>query len=254
MKRYDENQGYRWWSWMKYLWEDVFDKVENKIFDMKNEVLAALVGLPVIPTMILTFGVLSLVMLIPHTFEWAYLSLIRKVDNLLDDHEKPFEISFIQVLLIFTTLVVALPFFVWIGPKALYLHIKDKSGKRTRMEWDRLERERNLQREIRDNHEPRCVCVNCYEGTMASVGIIPGNGPEIRRQPKPDFAPKKRMKAHSLKDKKEPTLVSPGVYLNEREYSVTTHTWETYGDYLRRERDLAIAREELRINRQMYNE
>ena len=81
MKRYDENQGYRWWSWMKYLWEDVFDKVENKIFDMKNEVLAALVGLPVIPTMILTFGVLSLVMLIPHTFEWAYLSLIRKVDK-----------------------------------------------------------------------------------------------------------------------------------------------------------------------------
>ena len=67
MKRYDENQGYRWWSWMEYLWDDLFEKVEDKIFDIKNEELSVLIGLPVIPTMAITFGVLSLVMLIPHS-------------------------------------------------------------------------------------------------------------------------------------------------------------------------------------------
>jgi ABC-type multidrug transport system fused ATPase/permease subunit len=70
------------------------------------------------------------------------------------------------------------PFVIWAIPNILHRIITDKSSKRTRREWDRLERERNRRREARDNHGPRCVCVNCYEGTMASVGIIPGNVPE----------------------------------------------------------------------------
>jgi hypothetical protein len=241
MKRYDENQGYNWWSWMEYLWEDTFNKVEDKmIIDMKNEVLAALIGVFVIPTMVITFGVLSLVMLIPHTIEWAYLSLIRKVDKLIDDNEKPFEIKFIQALLILTTLVVASPFFVWIGPKALYLHIKDKSSKRTRMEWDRLERERNLRREMDEQRE-----------RIAS--ILRGDAPEpVSRQPKPDFLPKKTIKAHSLKDKKGPTFVSPGVYTRETDHSyVTVRGYGYYADHIRRGMEINLARERERIDRQV---
>ena len=260
MKRYDENQGYRWWSWMEYLWDDLFEKVEDKIFDIKNEELSVLIGLPVIPTMAITFGVLSLVMLIPHTFEWAYLSLIRKVDKLIDDYEKPFVIRFILAFTTGLTIAVALPFFVWIGPKALYLHIKDKSGKRTRMEWDRLERERNSRREIREQQE-------------RIAAILRGDAPEpvSRQRTKPDFLPKKTIKVHSLKDKKGPTFVSPGVYTRETDHSyVTVGGYETYADYVRRETEinLARAREQYdrerigrqvnhireRINRPMYDE
>jgi len=234
MKRYDENQGYNWWSWMEYLWDDVFNKVEDKVFDIKNDVLAALIGLPVIPTMILTFGVLSLVMLIPHTFEWAHLSLIRMVDKLIDDYEKPFMISFIQVLLIFTTLGVISPFLVWVGPKIIYDVIKEKrEAKQARETID--PDFSDTEREIREQRE-----------RMAD--FLRGDGPEIRRQPKPDFTPRKRIKAHSLKDKKGPTFVSPGVYVNETDHSyVTVGGYETVADYTRRE----IARARERYDREL---
>lgn len=169
-------------------------------------------------------------------------------------------ISFIQDLLALTTLAVASPFFVWIGPKALYLHIKDKSSKRTRMEWDRLERERNLQREMDEQRE-------------RIAAILRGDAPEpvSRQHTKPDFLPKKTIKAHSLKDKKGPTFVSPGVYTRETDHSyVTVGGYETYADYVRRETEinLARAREQYdrerigrqvnhvreRINRPMYDE
>ena len=186
-----------------------------------------------IPTMILTFGLLSLVMLIPHTFEWAHLSLIRKVDKLIDDYEKPFTIRFIQVLLMLTTVVVASPFFVWIGPKALYLHIKEKR-----------EKERSAVRDIQE----RLSEIRSQQERMAD--LFNGNGPEFRRQPKPDFLPKKKIMVHKLDQgiRKE-TFVCSGVYTRE------TDSWtlgEYEADYLRRMVEINLARARERYDRERF--
>ena len=71
-----------------------------------------------------------------------------------------------------------------------------------------------------------------------------GNGPEIRRQPKPDFLPKKKIMVHKLDQGiRKQTFVSPGVYTRETDHSyMTLGEYETYADHIRREMEINLAR------------
>ena len=179
------------------------------------------------------------------------------MDKFVTDGKKPFPVDLLQALLVITTLAVASPFLVWILPMIIYDVIKEK-------------REAKQARETIDPDFSDTM-IEIREQRERIEAILRGDEREIRRQPKPDFLPKKTIKVHSLKDKKEPTFVSPGVYTRETDHSyVTVGGYETYTDYVRRETEinLARAREQYdrerigrqvnhvreRINRQMYNE
>ena len=202
MREYEQNQYMPWWDWIKSLW-DWFEKAENKILGIKSDFLAALIGTPTIPIMIITFGILSLLMLIPHTWSWLNLSLIEWSDRVT---ERMSHSDIGVVRNIFLTIVIISPFLITAAPYGLYRYIKgDTTSKSTQEECTRLEEERVALRAEMDRHR---------ELMMDFLNNM--------EEPK-DFKPKKSVMVHTLdKGSREQTLVSPGVYIREGDYSIIT--------------------------------
>ena len=154
MREYEQNQHMPWWDWIDSLW-GWFDKAEDKILGLKSDFLSALIGVPTIPIMFITFGILSLLMLIPHTWSWLNLSLIEWSDRVTDRMSHN-DINIIRVGALITlllTIAIVSPFFVTAIPYGLYRLFKgDTSAKATREEWARLEEERATLRAEMERH------------------------------------------------------------------------------------------------------
>ena len=231
MIEYEQNQHMPWWDWIESLW-GLFEKVEGKILSIKSTFLGTLIGVPTIPIMVVTFGFLSLLMLIPHTWSWLNLSLIEWTDR-VGERMSHSDVTIVRVgglITLLLTIAIVSPFFVTALPYSLYRHIKgDTSSKTTREEWDRLEEERiRLRAEMERQREAIVTFLNNME-------------------PPKDFKPKKSIMVHKLDQgiRKE-TFISPGVYTREVDHStIVRDPWggdnnnyrpmESYAEHVNRE-------------------
>jgi len=228
MREYKQNQHMPWWDWIGSLW-GLFEKVEDKILNIKSDFLAALIGIPVIPIMVVTFGFLSLLMLIPHTWSWLNLSLIEWSDEVTDRMSHS-DVTIVRVgglITLLLTIAIVSPFFVTALPYSLYGHIKgNTSSKTTREEWDRLEEERA------EMERQREAIVTLWQLTT---------------KPTKDFKPKKSIMVHKLDQGiRKQTFISPGVYTREVDHStIVRDPWggdnnnyrpmESYAEHVNRE-------------------
>lgn len=222
MREYQQNQHMPWWDWVNSLW-DWFVKFEDKILDIKSDALATLIGVLTIPTIIITFGITSLLMLIPHTWSWANISLIEWSDRISEraDHSGITIVRVGGIVLLILTIAIISPFLMTTLPYTLYRHIKgDTPSKRRTEEENHIAEEENHREELLNflNHmdEPK------------------------------DFKPKKSILVHRLDQGiRKQTFISPGVHIREVDHSIIVHDpWsgdndnyrpmETYTEYVNR--------------------
>ena len=217
-----------WWDWIGSLW-GLFEKFEDKILSIKSTFLGTLIGVPTIPIMVVTFGFLSLLMLIPHTWSWLNLYLIEWSDEVTDRMSHS-DVTIVRVgglITLLLTIAIVSPFFVTALPYSLYGHIKgNTSSKTTREERAEMERQRE-------------AIVTLWQLTT---------------KPTKDFKPKKSIMVHKLDQGiRKQTFISPGVYTREVDHSAIirdpwggennnhrTYTMESYAEHVNREMERRI--------------
>jgi hypothetical protein len=233
MIEYKENQHMPWWNWIESLWNS-FDRVGTWVARIESEPLSILVGVSLLVPLILICTILTILMLIPHTWSWLNLSLIEWTDRVGErmSHSDVTIVRTGSMMTILLTIAIVSPFFVTALPYTLYRHIKgDTSSKTTREEWDRLEEERDTLRAEAERHREAMMTFlhNTYE-------------------PK-DFKPIKRIMVHKLDQgiRKQTFVVSPGIYTTEVDHSniITRDPWggdndnyrpmESYAEHVNRE-------------------
>jgi len=198
MTKWDDKHMYNWIGWMRSLLamrENINDWATSPkktykfpIFMANNLIISPLV----------LFAIF--LMAIPQTIEWAMANLISWVNHELLHNNVLDGLKGFPLLMV--TLFILIPYIVtWGLPKLIGEIIQRRVVKRLKKQED----------ELRQNGEDRRQWGTIVDGVIREQALTPRH--------KNDFKPKKRIKVHSLKEKKGHIFVSPGVYTIERDYS-----------------------------------